>query len=290
MDDEESIGTLLTLSSSVIMLTLKFSAANKCPVCGSDPRTHPGLRFKINTKCYHRICEGCVDRNFSSGKAECPVGGCHVNLWKREWRTQTFDDLKIEREVEIRRRVTKTLDRQEDEFETKRDYDDFLELREELIMNLVLRTDVAATNRKLREYALANGIKTDTTDSAADSGVKPPVKRKDIAPDAADPSGLIKGLKKIVIPKAKSPYDPFMGMPRTKDYYEVQDSYVSWAKGKTAEAIVAGGYDFQQYVDECLLRAFAGLGVFIEDEMSAKNNTAVLGPGTTEVKSSDDVF
>lgn len=84
-----------------------YPGRDKCPVCGSDPRTHPGLRFKINTKCYHRICEGCVDRNFSSGKAECPVGGCHVHLWKREWRTQTFEDLKIEREVEIRKRVHK---------------------------------------------------------------------------------------------------------------------------------------------------------------------------------------
>jgi len=251
MDDEDSIG------------------ANKCPVCGSDPRTHPGLRFKINTKCYHRICEGCVDRNFSSGKAECPVAGCHVNLWKREWRTQTFEDLKIEREVEIRKRVGKTLDRREEEFETKRDYDDYLELKEELIMNLVFNTDAQATRRKLRDYAVANGIKTDTTDSTNEPTPKP-VKRKDVAADAADPSGLIKGLKKIVVPKAKAPYDPFMGMARTRDYYEVKESYVARARGKPADAMSAAGYDFHQYVDECLLRAFAGFGVFIEDEMGAK--------------------
>jgi len=265
------------------------STANKCPVCGSDPRTHPGLRFKINTKCYHRICEGCVDRNFSSGKAECPVAGCHISLWKREWRTQTFEDLAIEREVEIRRRVTRTLDRAEEEFETKRDYDDFLELREELIMNLVFRTDVAATNRKLKEYAVANGIKTDATDATNEPGTKS-VKRKDVAPDAADPSGLIKGLKKIVVPKARAPYDPFMGMPRTKDYYEVKDSHVARARGKPSEPMSAGGYDFQQYMDECLLRAFAGLGVFIEDEMATKDNTAVPVPGTAEIKPLDDVF
>ncbi|EXJ96213.1 hypothetical protein A1O1_01339 [Capronia coronata CBS 617.96] len=254
------------------------TGANKCPVCGSDPRTHPGLRFKINTKCYHRICEGCVDRHFSSGKAECPVGGCHVSLWKREWRTQTFEDLKIEREIEIRKRVNKILDRREDEFETKRDYDDFLELREELIMNLVFRTDVAATNRKLKEYAQANGIKTDPTEATSEPGVKA-VKKKDVAPDAADPSGLIKGLKKIVLAKAKAPYDPFMGMPRTKDYYQVDDKYVSKVRGKPADAMLAGGYDFAEYMDECLLRAFAGLGVFIEDEMSTRDNTAIPIPG-----------
>lgn len=171
-----------------------------------------------------------------------------------------------------------SLDRREDEFETKRDYDDFLELREELIMNLVLRTDVAATNRKLKEYAQANGIKTDPTDGTTEPGAKA-AKRKDVAPDAADPSGLIKGLKKIVIAKAKAPYDPFQGMPRTRDYYEVKESYISRVRGKPAEAMLAGGYDFAEYMDECLLRAFAGLGVFIEDEMSARDNTAVPVPG-----------
>ncbi len=182
-----------------------------------------------------------------------------------------------------------SLDREEEEFETKRDYDDFLELREELIMNLVLRTDVAATNRKLNEYAIANGIKTDATDATNESGTKP-VKRKDVAPDLADPSGLIKGLKKIVVPKARAPYDPFMGMPRTRDYYEVKDSYVARARGKPNETMSAGGYDFEQYMDECLLRAFAGLGVFIEDEMAAKDNIAVPVPGTAEIKPANDVF
>ncbi|KAL6250716.1 TFIIH/NER complex subunit [Rhinocladiella similis] len=251
MDDDDSIG------------------ANKCPVCGSDPRTHPGLRFKINTKCYHRICEGCVDRNFSSGKAECPVAGCHVNLWKREWRPQTFEDLKIEREVEIRKSVGKTLDRREEEFETKRDYDDYLELKEELIMNLVLKIDVQATRRKLKDYAIANGIKTDTNEATNDAGTRP-AKRQNAAKDAADPSGLIKGLKPVVAPPPKAPYDPFMGMPRTREYYQVKESYVGRARGKPAEAMSASGYDFHQYMDECLWRAFAGLGVFIEDEMSAK--------------------
>jgi len=78
-----------------------------CPVCKSTPLTNPGLRFKINPKCYHRICEGCVDRKFVQGKAECPISGCKQQLWKREWKVQTFEDLKIEREVDLRRNVTK---------------------------------------------------------------------------------------------------------------------------------------------------------------------------------------
>lgn len=153
-------------------------------------------------------------------------------------------------------------------------------------MNLVFRTDVAATNRKLKEYALANGIKTDTNES--EPGAKA-VKRKAVDPSAADPSGLIKGLKKVVIPKAQAPYDPFMGMPRIRDYYEVKESYVGRARAPD-KVIVAGGYNFEQYTDECLLRAFAGLGVFIEDEMSVKESTAAPAPGQGESKASDGVF
>src|ERR1700742_2086418 len=146
-------------------------------------------------------------------------------------------------------------------------------------MNLVFKTDVAATNRKLREYAIANGLRVDSTEATTDLDKKA-TKRKDVDPTIADPSGLIKGLKKKVIREAEAPYDPFMGMSRKRDYYQVRDSYVSRAKGKPAEAMLAAGYDFGQYVDECLMRAFAGLGVFIEDERAEKNNAVLPGPDT----------
>ena len=155
-------------------------------------------------------------------------------------------------------------------------------------MNLVFRTDVAATNRKLRDYAIANGLKVDSTEAPTETEKKP-LKKKEIDPTIADLSGLIKGLKKKVIREAEAPYDPFQGMPHNRDYYEVKDSYITRAKGKPAEAMLAAGYDFGQYMDECLLRAFAGLGVFIEDEMSTKNNTAVPIPDTGAI-AADEVF
>lgn len=79
---------------------------DQCPVCKGDQNTNPDMRFKINTKCYHRICESCIDRHYKdSGAKNCPVYGCEKILWKRDWRKQTFEDLKVEREVEIRKRV-----------------------------------------------------------------------------------------------------------------------------------------------------------------------------------------
>lgn len=63
------------------------------------------MRFLINPECYHKMCESCVDRIFSSGPAPCPVAGCHKTLRKAKFRKQTFEDIEVEREVDIRRRV-----------------------------------------------------------------------------------------------------------------------------------------------------------------------------------------
>ncbi|KAH8428503.1 TFIIH/NER complex subunit TFB3 [Aspergillus melleus] len=130
-----------------------------CPVCKSSRYLNPDMRFLINPECYHKMCESCVDRIFSSGPANCPVAGCHRTLRKQKFRTQTFEDIQVEREVDIRREVMQILNRREDEFDSKRAWDDFLEQREEIIANLVHGTDVEKTRKALEQY------RTDNVDS-----------------------------------------------------------------------------------------------------------------------------
>lgn len=78
-----------------------------CPVCKSSRYLNPNMRFLVNPECYHKMCESCVDRIFSHGPAPCPIAGCKKTLRKARFRMQTFEDLKVEREVDIRRRVAK---------------------------------------------------------------------------------------------------------------------------------------------------------------------------------------
>ena len=80
-----------------------------CPVCKNSTYLQKNLRFKINTKCYHRICEGCMDRITSTQK-KCPIAGCTFAARgfiprRSDYRVQTFEDLAVEREVDIRKRV-----------------------------------------------------------------------------------------------------------------------------------------------------------------------------------------
>ena len=140
-------------------------------------------------------------------------------------------------------------------------------------MNLVLGTDAASTNRRLKAYEEANAI----------------ANRRNIkTSDSVDSSGLVRGLKKTVALPPLAPYDPFMGMPRSKDFYQLRDDYTSrYDRFKEDNQVSAGGYDFQQYWDESLLRAFAGLGVFIDEEKAGGEQKSGIA---ITASASDDVF
>lgn len=334
------------------------------------------MRFLINPECYHKMCESCVDRIFSSGPASCPVAGCHKTLRKNRFRKQTFEDIGVEREVDIRRRVMQILNRREEEFTTKRAYDDFLEQREEIISNITLGIDVAKTEEALRKYAAentvsiranqaleaqeANSIREQQTleqeqarlrrlaarqeyedeqrellreredvlarlaagrprdaEAIAKEGQRNVLLKKSSArrseeerirlkqaalrnseaaakrgvsaaavAAAADPaaatggSSLIKGLKQVKMPEPEKPYDPFGGLvPDKRDYYTMRDFYPSSYLDPIRQDVrmQAGGYDLKEYYSRTLLEAFAGLGCFIDEEVSQRDATAALG-------------
>lgn len=108
---------------------------------------------------------------------------------------------------------------------------------------------------------------------------------------------LIKGLKKVSIPEPEKPYDPFGGLElEKKDYYVLQDRYPSqWleeARNSTTKA--AGGFDIREYYSRTLFEAFAGLGCFVDEEVSKRDAVSqpfgIVGRGSAAVKRSDDVF
>ncbi|KAL8729469.1 MAG: hypothetical protein Q9166_004717 [cf. Caloplaca sp. 2 TL-2023] len=127
-----------------------------CPVCKSSRYLNPNMQFLVTEVCYHKMCESCVDRIFSLGPGPCPIAGCARTLRKHQFHRQTFEDLKIEREVDVRRRVAETFNKQESDFETLRAYNNYLEEMEVITFNLLEGIDVAATERKLAAYAAQN--------------------------------------------------------------------------------------------------------------------------------------
>ncbi|KAI9794238.1 MAG: TFIIH/NER complex subunit [Peltula sp. TS41687] len=127
-----------------------------CPVCKSSRYLNPNMRFLLNPECYHKMCESCVDRIFSHGPAPCPIAGCHRTLRKQRFRKQTFEDMRVEKEVDVRRRVGKIFNRREEDFTTLKAYNDYLEKVESVTFNLLNNVDAAATEAELASYAKAN--------------------------------------------------------------------------------------------------------------------------------------
>lgn len=129
-----------------------------CPVCKSNRYLNPSLQFLINPECYHKMCSTCVDRIFTSGPASCPVPYCGKTLRKKGFHKAFFGDLKIEREVDIRKRVGAVFNRRQDEFETLLDWNNYLEEVESLIFDLVEGTkeERLKADERLKAYRESN--------------------------------------------------------------------------------------------------------------------------------------
>lgn len=107
-----------------------------CPVCKTLRYIKRDLEFLVNPECYHPICTSCVARMFGEGPNQCPYAGCGKTLRRRGFRAPFFDDMVYERDRDVRRRVLAVFNRTEDEFETTRDFNDYSEMVEQLIMDL----------------------------------------------------------------------------------------------------------------------------------------------------------
>ncbi|CAH2354128.1 RNA polymerase II transcription factor B subunit 3 [[Candida] railenensis] len=123
-----------------------------CPICKTDRYLSPNMVFLINPECYHKICESCVDRIFSLGPAPCPYPKCGKILRKNKFKRQVFDDLVIEREIDIRKRVNSIYNKTEEDFESLESFNSYLEDVENIVFNLTNNVDVEQTTKDLNKY------------------------------------------------------------------------------------------------------------------------------------------
>lgn len=127
-----------------------------CPVCKTDKYLSPEIQFKINPECYHKICDACVDRIFALGPSPCPYPNCDKILRRNKFKAQVFDDLNVEKECDIRRRVISVYNKKEGDFQTPEMYDKYLEEIEDIVYKLLNRLDIEETEERLRQYSIEN--------------------------------------------------------------------------------------------------------------------------------------
>ncbi|KAI9012836.1 CDK-activating kinase assembly factor MAT1-domain-containing protein [Gaertneriomyces semiglobifer] len=101
-----------------------------CPVCKSDRYLNPTMKLLVSP-CFHKMCENCINRLFLQGPAPCPI--CKVTLRKSNFVAQTFEDLYVEKEVQIRKRVSRIYNKRLEDFKGNlRAYNDYLEEVEDI--------------------------------------------------------------------------------------------------------------------------------------------------------------
>jgi len=111
------------------------------------------MKLMVNV-CGHNICESCVELLFVKGSGACPE--CNIPLRRTNFRLQLFEDAQIDKEVDIRRRILKDFNKHEEDFETLREYNDYLEMVEDIIFNLTNNLEILETNKKIQNYKESN--------------------------------------------------------------------------------------------------------------------------------------
>ncbi|KAJ3415014.1 TFIIH/NER complex subunit [Chytridiales sp. JEL 0842] len=130
------------------------SSTEECPVCKSNKYINPSMKLLVSP-CYHKMCENCINRLFQAGPAGCPV--CKQTLRKSNFVAQTFEDLRVEKEVQIRKRIGKYFNKRLEDFDGDlRKYNDYLEEAETMIFNLINEVDVQSTNEKIEKFRQEN--------------------------------------------------------------------------------------------------------------------------------------
>ncbi|KAI6116906.1 CDK-activating kinase assembly factor [Pisolithus croceorrhizus] len=130
-----------------------FSMDDQCPVCRSDRYLNPKLRLLVSS-CYHKMCESCIDRLFTLGPAPCPI--CQKVLRKLAFMPQTFEDLTVEKEVAVRRRIAKEFNKRREDFPDLRSYNDYLEEVEDITFNLINEINIPETEARIEAYRKEN--------------------------------------------------------------------------------------------------------------------------------------
>ncbi|KLO10396.1 CDK-activating kinase assembly factor [Schizopora paradoxa] len=142
-----------TAEYSVHLSLLLKSMEDQCPVCKSDRYLNPKLRLLVSA-CYHKMCESCIDRLFTLGPAPCPI--CNKTLRKLAFMPQTFEDLGVEKEVAVRRRLAKDFNKKREDFPDLKTYNDYLEDVEDITFNLINDIDIAKTEARIAKFRQDN--------------------------------------------------------------------------------------------------------------------------------------
>eukprot|EP01094_Clydonella_sp_ATCC50884_P016114 TRINITY_DN26825_c0_g1_i1.p1 TRINITY_DN26825_c0_g1~~TRINITY_DN26825_c0_g1_i1.p1 ORF type:complete len:341 (+),score=88.02 TRINITY_DN26825_c0_g1_i1:93-1115(+) len=111
----------------------------QCGRCFQARATNPGLKLMISI-CGHSCCENCVSALFEKVAIQtCPK--CSKQLVREDFSNDAEDSSAVENEIRVRERLNRTFNKQREDFphgaKGLREYNDYLEMVEDIIYDLV---------------------------------------------------------------------------------------------------------------------------------------------------------
>mmetsp|Transcript_23378 Transcript_23378/g.43484 ORF Transcript_23378/g.43484 Transcript_23378/m.43484 type:complete len:360 (+) Transcript_23378:154-1233(+) len=127
--------------------------ADECSICKTtedalDNLT--GAQLLIN-HCGHKFCKSCTDRKFSQKSSfVCPV--CGSSIKRNTISEKTLDEIEASEDVKVRRRINDIYNKEERDFSTLLEYNDYQEEKEDIIYQIVHNIDRTAAEARVKAY------------------------------------------------------------------------------------------------------------------------------------------
>ncbi|KAN0019783.1 hypothetical protein ACTFIU_003005 [Dictyostelium citrinum] len=128
---------------------------DQCIKCNSGLYLNPNMRL-LTSPCGHKYCESCVQLAYMKDSViQCL--GCTAQIRKQSFINQRYDDTGLEKENSIRKKYLKEFNKTRKDFNSLVEYNNYLEMVEDLIFDAIEGGDLAAAAElKLKEYQKAN--------------------------------------------------------------------------------------------------------------------------------------
>nr|CAG8603163.1 13209_t:CDS:2 [Entrophospora candida] len=141
--------SLQFMSSNNLTKDLYIDNDEECPICRNNRYLTPNMKLLVS-ECYHKMCESCIDRLFANGAGPCPI--CKQTLRKINFVVPTFEDLRVEKEIKIRKKLAHQFNKRQEDFDSLKGYNDYLEMVEDIAWDLINDTNKKETEAVIENY------------------------------------------------------------------------------------------------------------------------------------------
>ncbi|GAM22058.1 hypothetical protein SAMD00019534_052330, partial [Acytostelium subglobosum LB1] len=127
----------------------------ECIICKSSRYINPNTKL-LTAPCGHIYCETCIDAAYKKDQV-IMCKECASPLRRQAFVNQRFDDGANDKENQTRKTVLKTFNKRQDNFTDLFEYNNYLELVEDIIFQLLQGGEEAATaQQRIKEYQRTN--------------------------------------------------------------------------------------------------------------------------------------